>query len=68
MMIFMTQSYTITDVYKMLSGTYTLADSSRSAETVSNVKSLLNQYKITQSNFSLDPENNPQFIVNGRDP
>ena len=60
--------YTITDVYKMLSGTYLLADSSRSVETVTNVKALLNQYKITESNFSLDPENSPQFIVNGRDP
>ena len=61
-------NYTITDVYKMLSGTYLLADSNRSADTVANVKALLGQFKITEGNFSLNPENNPQFIVNGRDP
>ena len=60
--------YTITEVYKMLSGAYLLADSSRSADTVTEVKNLLEQFKITQGNFSLNPENSPQFIVNGRDP
>lgn len=60
-------THTITQIYKMLSGIYLLEDQSRSADTVSDVKTLLEQHKMTESNFSLNPENNPRFIVNGKD-
>ncbi|MCR5189045.1 MAG: hypothetical protein K6C97_08915 [Treponema sp.] len=62
------ESYPEAEVYKMLNGTYLISDENRSAATVESVIGVLNQKKITESNFSLNPKNNPYFIVNGRDP
>ncbi|MCR5189017.1 MAG: hypothetical protein K6C97_08775, partial [Treponema sp.] len=61
-------NYTTSDVYKMLNNNYLLLGENRSANTVSTVKNLLESNHISQSNFSLNPENNPIFFVNGKNP
>lgn len=57
----------ITEVYHMLNGSYLTADTSRSVETVNAVTSLLNSKVVSTGRFSLNPENNPTFIVSGKD-
>lgn len=52
----------------MLNGNYLLADTSRSADTVNNIASALNENVVTAGTFSLNPANNPTFSVSGRDP
>ncbi len=61
------ENYKITEVYKMFAGTYLLSGENRSATAVNTVKEVLAANKIEKSNFSLNPENNPRFIISGRD-
>ena len=58
----------ITEVYQMFSGTYLLKDSSRSAQDVADVKQILSQKEIQKGQFSINPFNNPNFSILGRDP
>ena len=57
----------VADLYKMQNGTYLISSENRSASTVNEVLSLLTPYEISESNFSLNPANNPYFFVNGKD-
>ena len=61
-------NHKITEVYHMLNGNYLLVDTSRSADTVNNIASALNENVVTAGTFSLNPANNPTFSVSGRDP
>lgn len=59
----------VTDVYKLLNGTYQISTGSRSASSDNDnlqetVDTLLGGKETTISNFSLNPENNPVFIIN----
>ena len=65
--------YGTSNAYKILSGTF--GDSEARAvgsveKTAAQVKELLNSqaYQISKGFFSLNPRNNPSFIVSGRDP
>lgn len=58
--------YKITEVYHMLNGNYTGGDSSSRAATISSVQETLSENKITTGFFSLNPANNPTFVVSGR--
>jgi len=61
-------SYKITDVYHMLSGVYTSTTSERSGEDIIDaVKTVLSNKKQSVGSFSLNPTNNPKFVVNGKD-
>lgn len=57
--------YKITELYKMQSGTYTLTDSSRAAESGAVLTSLVSKKK-GASKFRLNPRNNPVFSVSGK--
>ena len=59
-------SYKITELYKMINGTYTLSDSSRSTETVTSTVKNLENYQNSKSKFILNPQNNPIFTVSGK--
>ena len=61
------ENNTITDVYKMLSGTYFFSNNKRDAGSIEQVVSILGNNEMEKSNFSLNPENNPLFFVNGKD-
>ena len=61
------ENNTITDVYKMLSGTYLFSNNKRDAGSIEQVVSILGNNEMEKSNFSLNPENNPLFFVNGKD-
>ena len=54
-------AYKITDLYHIMNGNYGI-DATRAAS-AENVKTLLNGYKVTKSKFSINPANNPRFIV-----
>ncbi|MCR5189016.1 MAG: hypothetical protein K6C97_08770, partial [Treponema sp.] len=60
-------NYTTNDIYKMLNNNYLLLGENRSANTVESIITQLGQKKVSGSNFSLNPENNPIFFVNGKD-
>ncbi len=62
------ENHTVTEVAKMLSGTWLLANSSRSAADVTDVKKILKQNEMSVSNFSLNPDNSPKFVVSGKTP
>ena len=54
-------SVKITDLYHMMNGSYE-ADEARSAST-DNIISQLESYKVSKSKFSINPANNPKYIV-----
>lgn len=58
--------YKITEVYHMNNGTYTGGEDSTRAATISSVKTILAENKVTTGYFSLNPANNPTFVVSGR--
>ena len=60
------QNYKITEVYSMLSGTYS-TDTNRAAA-AGEVLKLLDDKKIEVGKFALNPRNNPTFSVTGRSP
>lgn len=60
------ENHTVSEVSKMLSGTYLLSGQNRSASTVSSVKSILDQHQMEKSNFSLNPDNSPRFTISGK--
>lgn len=66
-------NYKLPEVYKMFSGTYTLTNTSteRSAEEVTAdvnaILSTLETKTINKGYFSLNPANNPNFTVSGRE-
>lgn len=60
------ENHSATEVYKMLSGTWIISGQGRSADQISSVKALLAQHQMSESNFSLNPENNPRFTVSGK--
>lgn len=53
--------YKITELYHIRNGTYG-SDSGRSA-VAEQVKALLDGYKVTRGKFSINPANNPRFIL-----
>lgn len=64
------ENYTLTEVHKMLSGNYQLSNENRSAETNTAIENLIHDLEdnaIQESYFTLNPDNNPVFFVNGRD-
>ena len=65
--IFTNYQLKITEVYSILSGTYTEKDTSRSAVSDS-IKDLLEKSRKTTGKFRLDPKNNPTYSVTGRSP
>ena len=65
--IFTNYQLKITEVYSILSGTYTEKDTSRSAVSDS-IKELLEKSRKTTGKFRLDPKNNPTYSVTGRSP
>lgn len=66
------ENYTLTDIHKMISGTYQIANPSRAADsdTITGLLTGPNSDELItrESCFSLNPVNNPVFFVNGRDP
>ena len=58
-------AYTITGLYKIKSGNFTESDSSR-AVSKDTVISKFDQAKISVGSFSLNPANNPTFVVSGK--
>lgn len=67
------QYYTTTELYSIMSGTYTGDDSSRSAgapdsNTVKNDLLDAVKYQRTVGKFSLNPKNNPTYTLTGRSP
>lgn len=60
------ENHTVSEVSKMLSGTYLISGQNRSASTVTSVKSILDQNKMVKSNFSLNPDNSPRFTISGK--
>ena len=58
--------YKITELYHILNGSFE-STSGRSI-TVDAVKTKLTQQAITNSQFSINPENSPTFVVNSRSP
>ena len=64
--------YGTSNAYKILSGTFTSSDarSVTSDKGAAEVKTLLknSDYQIQKGFFSINPRNNPSFIVSGRDP
>ena len=54
-------SFKITDLYHMMNGTYN-TDPDRAA-TTENILEQLKNYEVTKSKFSINPANNPKFIV-----
>ena len=58
----------VADIYKMQNGTYLISGENRSASTSNTIlEDLLPPLGISESNFSLNPVNNPYFFVNGKD-
>jgi len=55
----------VTEVYHMMNGTYSASNSSRSAES-SDVISKLSGSVLQSSQFSMNPDNSPSFVVSGR--
>ena len=65
--------YNIARLYEMMNGTFKLSESDRqlhsdsAEEIMANVKAALSNRTIGVGSFSLNPENNPKFSVNGKD-
>lgn len=60
-------SYKITEVYHMLNGSYTNSNGERAADIISSVKTTLKDNIVSVGSFSLNPANNPTFLVSGKD-
>lgn len=59
-------SYKVTELYSIISGTFTSDDASRVAETKS-IPETLKSYEVKAAKFQLNPANNPEYKVVGRD-
>ena len=57
--------YKITDLYNIQNGTYEIKNERSAAviEEISNVKDILKNIEVTKSKFSINPSNNPKFVV-----
>nr|MCR5187438.1 hypothetical protein [Treponema sp.] len=60
--------YSAIDLYKMFNGSYHYLGENRSLSTSNSIKENLQTKYINKSSFSLNPENNPYFFVNGKEP
>ena len=58
--------YKITELYHILNGSF--GSSSGRAITTATVEQVLAQQAVTTSQFSINPENSPTFVVNSRSP
>lgn len=63
--------YNIARLYEMMNGTYTLSGSDGGEQTpqqiMESVKAVLQTRAIKTGTFTLNPENNPKFTLNGKD-
>ena len=63
--------YNIARLYEMMNGTYTLSGSDGDGQTpqqiMESVKAVLQNRAIKTGTFTLNPENNPKFTLNGKD-
>lgn len=63
--------YNIARLYEMMNGTYTLSGSDGGGQTpqqiMESVKAVLQNRAIKTGTFTLNPENNPKFTLNGKD-
>ena len=63
--------YNIARLYEMMNGTYTLSGSDGGGQTpqqiMESVKAVLENRAIKTGTFTLNPENNPKFTLNGKD-
>lgn len=63
--------YNIARLYEMMNGTYTLSGSDGGGQTpqqiMESVKAVLANRAIKTGTFTLNPENNPKFTLNGKD-
>ena len=63
--------YNIARLYEMMNGTYTLSGSGGGGQTpqqiMESVKAVLQNRAIKTGTFTLNPENNPKFTLNGKD-
>ena len=63
--------YNIARLYEMMNGTYTLSGSDGGGQTpqqiIESVKAVLQNRAIKTGTFTLNPENNPKFTLNGKD-
>ena len=63
--------YNIARLYEMMNGTYTLSGSEGDGQTpehiMDSVKTVLRSRAVTAGTFTLNPENNPKFTLNGKD-
>ncbi|SFI43010.1 hypothetical protein SAMN04487775_101325 [Treponema bryantii] len=57
--------YKITELYSMLNGSYGIknARGAEAAAEIQSVKKILNNAKVNKSKFSINPSNNPKYIV-----
>lgn len=60
--------YKITEVYHMNNGTYTSGDATARAATINTVQETLKAHEIRVGRFSLNPANNPTYLISGRNP
>ncbi|MBR3646429.1 MAG: hypothetical protein IKN54_08415, partial [Lachnospiraceae bacterium] len=58
--------FKVTNIYSILNGSFTDSDASRAAS-AQNIPEILKNYKIKAGKFQLNPANNPEFTVVGRE-
>ena len=58
--------YKVTELYSIMSGTFTTSDTARAAD-ATNIPAKLSSKVISNGRFSLNPANNPEFKVVGRE-
>ena len=58
--------FKVTNIYSILNGSFTDSDASRAAS-AQNIPEILKNYKIKAGKFQLNPANNPEFKVVGRE-
>ena len=58
--------YKVTDLYKIMNKTFEDSDTSRAINS-NTIQNLLIEYKTSKGSFSLNPANNPEFKVVGRE-
>lgn len=58
----------ITDVYHMYSGNYNEGSADASRAAIPEIQAFLSNCEVLVGKFSLNPANNPSFIVSGRNP